>query len=535
ELSARAGRASAARATAIVRMDRPRRPAATAAGFSVLTVAVILIGSALVLRPGVAPMASRAPNGNAPAVGTPSVIHVTTADGTFRLDLDVPTSHYITTDAIAPVATLTYVGPAESATVFHAASPIGFRINEVGGNRVMGGGMDQPCLSTPLTKGTGKGYPFEKAGSPTDDPSAGFDGSWYQDPVLRLPAGQWRIMVELDAYLGGCGGAAERHQLTLSAEVTVIPFGPSNEAVRTSKADGTLRLTLTTPHGIYGPNDAIEPVATVAYLGPNAETTIYTGDPTVLFTIEELGGGRRMDPFQNLPCKHTLVDQAAPLTFSFMKSGPFGTSFDRAWYQDPVLRLPVGTWRIQARLDADTTDGTDTCGGIPHDLVVDNVIEVVAGDAPTPAPTPSPTTSAEPSAPDSTAASNPADAAVARAFVVKFEDGLATGHADQAWLWLSPWSQRAVGSLAEFGQRFARSAGAAPVEISEASQNPELLAPEFLGERAADIAASADPARTYLVSVLDPSVDGAAAGTTNLVVAPTADGTWQIWLDIAGG
>jgi hypothetical protein len=405
-LSERAGQASASRVATHVRTERPQRPATAAVGFGLLVVAVAVVGTALVLRPGIAPASSQVPSSSAPSDRSPSdaapaPIHVTTADGAFRLDLDMPSDHYSTTDAIAPVATLTYIGPDASANVFHGASIVGFQIKEVGGHRNMDGGMDQPCLSTTFMKGDGKAYPFEKSGSPNDDPAFGFDRAWYQDRTLRLPAGQWLIFAEVDIELGGCGAGAVRHQLTQAAAVIVVPDNASNGPVTASEGDDILRLTLTTPHGTYGPTDAIEPRATVAYVGPTAETTIYHGDPVVLFSIEELGGGRRMDTAENLPCNHTLVDQAAPLTFPFAKSSGPVASFDSGWYQDPVLRLPVGTWRIRAALSADTTDGTNTCGGISHNFVVDNIVEVVEGGAPSQTPPssaapPSPTVASSP-------------------------------------------------------------------------------------------------------------------------------------------
>jgi hypothetical protein len=337
-------------------------------------------GAPLPSAPAESPTSSAVPSASAsaePVVPTPSDGPVTrvTDDGSFRFELAMPSSRYTTADEIDPITTVTYLGP-NVTNVFHAASPILFRIDEVGGERVMGGGMDLPCQSTMFTNGAGKPYPFEKAGSPTDDLTTGFDRAWYEDPVLRLPAGQWRIMAQLDVTLGGCGADAERHQLTLSAQVTVVPATFGDEPVSESRYDGTLRLTLTTPHGIYGPSDAIEPIATVSYLGPDAETTIHHGGSPVLFSIEEVGGDRRMDGLMNLPCLRSTVDQAAPLTFPFVKSGGIGESFDRPWFDDPVLRLPVGTWRIRVALIADTTDGTDTCGGIPHKFDVDNVITV---------------------------------------------------------------------------------------------------------------------------------------------------------------
>jgi hypothetical protein len=82
----------------------------------------------------------------------------------------------------------------------------------------MGGAMDQPCLRTELAKGEAAVIPFGKAGSP-DNPKEGFDRAWYEDPVLRLPAGTWQIVAYFEASLGDCGG--ERHQLTVENIIVV--------------------------------------------------------------------------------------------------------------------------------------------------------------------------------------------------------------------------------------------------------------------------------------------------------------------------
>ena len=142
----------------------------------------------------------------------------TAEDASFRLELTTPQATYSPADAIEPVARMTYLGPRAAETIFHAAYPIGFRIEEVGGPRLMGGGMDQPCLRTELAKGGSAVLPFAKAGSP-DDPKQGFDRAWYEDPVLRLPVGHWRIVAYLDVFIGDCGG--ERHQLTVENVVLV--------------------------------------------------------------------------------------------------------------------------------------------------------------------------------------------------------------------------------------------------------------------------------------------------------------------------
>lgn len=140
--------------------------------------------------------------------------------------------------------------------------------------------------------------------------------------------------------------------------------------------DGMFRLELTTPRALYGPNDVIEPVATVTYLGPNRETSMYHGSSPVGFIIEEIGGDRQMDGGMDLPCLFTPTKRGFPMPYPFAKAGTTEHGFDAAWYGDPILRLPVGTWRIRAYLDIDVTHGTATCGGIHHHLDVENVITV---------------------------------------------------------------------------------------------------------------------------------------------------------------
>lgn len=157
------------------------------------------------------------------AIPTPSAspdgpVIATGEDASFRLELTTPRAEYGPDDAIEPVASVTYLGPQAVETIFHAAYPIGFRIEEVGGERLMGGGMDLPCLRTELAKSESAVLPFSKAGSP-DDPKQGFDRAWYEDPVLRLPAGTWRIIAHLDVSLGDCGG--EPHQLTVENIIVV--------------------------------------------------------------------------------------------------------------------------------------------------------------------------------------------------------------------------------------------------------------------------------------------------------------------------
>jgi hypothetical protein len=372
-------------------------------------VPVLSIGATAVLAMVVVTgLALRAP---APSVGPGGPAFATADDGMFRLELTTPRGTYGPDDAIEPVATVTYHGPKATETISHAASPIGFRIEEVGGQRQMAGGMRQPCKSTVLANGTPTTVPFAKAGSP-DNPNDGFDRAWYNDPVFRLPAGTWRIIADLLVNSGeGCGG--EPHNLTVENTIQVVaanaqvptpspsvptpspsvptpgasvptPSATTAAPVVASAADANVRLTLTTPRGTYTPVDPIDPLATVTYLGPLARETLFHAASPIGFVIEEVGGVRTMGGGMDTPCLSTELAQGASATVPFEKAGSSDNpqdGFDQAWYEDPILRLPAGTWRIIASLDVYT--GPVTCGGDGHQLTVENVI-VVVGDSPTP-------------------------------------------------------------------------------------------------------------------------------------------------------
>ena len=290
--------------------------------------------------------------------------------------------------------------------------------------------------------------------------------------------------------------------------------------------DGMFRLTLATPRGTYEPAEVIEPIATLTYLGPEASVKVFHAAQSIGFRIEEVGGPRIMGGGMDEPCLSTLLAAHVPSAVPFAKAGVPDAEFDRAWYEDPVLRLPEGTWRIIAAMDIYVGGGDLGCRGVRHQLTTENLVRVVPVNSPAGSPTPPPTASPTLSA----------DARTALATVQAYETTLAGEKSDVAGRLLSPWSRTAIGSFGTFAavERHA-AANAARVVIEPPSQDPELLGEAFLGPRAVDLAANADPSRTFLVSVRDPDVDGAAAATLNLVAAPLEDGSWRIWLDVSPG
>lgn len=366
DISARAGQATGYRADPRVGV-RPR------AGWSIgaLAVAVVVVIAGLSLRPS----SVTAPTGSGAHDSSTGPVAARADDGMFRLELVTPHGTYGPNDAIEPVATVTYLGPDVTRRIDEIPGRVIFRIEEIGGDRMMNSAVGPACHKGIVTRDVPTVIPFRKSG--TFD--TGFDRAWFDDPVLHLPPGTWRIEASLVVSLGDensiCDG--EPHDLVVTNDITVSGgSGPSPNATFGSISDGVFRLRLTTPRGTYGPADAIAPIATVTYLGPNGETAMFHGSSPVGFTIDEVGGPRQMDGGMDLPCQHTVAAKDVPLTYRFAKAGTTEHGFDAAWYRDPVLHLPAGTWRIRAYLDVDVTDGTATCGGVHHHLEVENVVTV---------------------------------------------------------------------------------------------------------------------------------------------------------------
>jgi hypothetical protein len=284
---------------------------------------------------------------------------------------------------------VTFLGPAAETAIYQAGSIVGWTIEEVGGNRTMSGAMTAPCAHAVIRRDTPLTFPFEKSGGIGQT----FDRAWFDDPVLHLPVGTWRIRafttVSADdgpapsdgsftcgtrghgmeaanviTVVGDTPPSAQPSPVpTVALSPTATPTGtaapsPSEGAVIGSVGDGIFRLDLKTPHGIYGPGDAIEPVATLFYIGPDSTVTFGHGAPTISFRIEEIGGDRRMGGFVEDVCQSTTLERGQPTTFPFVKAGTVSATFDQAWYADPTLHLPTGTWQILADLDA----YVDSCG-----------------------------------------------------------------------------------------------------------------------------------------------------------------------------
>lgn len=146
----------------------------------------------------------------------PAPVSAEASDALFVFVVRSPSDRHAALAPIEVFAEVVYQGNRNRVTISHAASPVGWQIVQLDGPAVMEGGMDMPCLQTGLVNGQVRRYDFEKAGVIEGPP---FDRAWFEDPVLRLPAGRWRVTGTFSAALGECGG--EHHGLDASIDLVV--------------------------------------------------------------------------------------------------------------------------------------------------------------------------------------------------------------------------------------------------------------------------------------------------------------------------
>lgn len=128
-------------------------------------------------------------------------------------------------------------------------------------------------------------------------------------------------------------------------------------------------LTLQAVDPEVGVDEAIGVTATLA---SQAGDTVLSGSGSgiVLFTVTRLEDGLTPGaPGVRLDCREYEVGPE-PMQVAFFKSGGFSPDderigFLRAYFNDQALRLPAGTWRIDAMTGA--TIGP-ACGGHPLSL-----------------------------------------------------------------------------------------------------------------------------------------------------------------------
>ncbi|MGI5919858.1 MAG: hypothetical protein ACOX8N_09490, partial [Christensenellales bacterium] len=77
-------------------------------------------------------------------------------------------------------------------------------------------------ITTTLVKGEPVRFGFVKSGGYSkDDPNAAFWESWFSDPEVRLPSGEFTISATVSGYFDGSDMAGKPYTLTASKTIVV--------------------------------------------------------------------------------------------------------------------------------------------------------------------------------------------------------------------------------------------------------------------------------------------------------------------------
>jgi len=140
-------------------------------------------------------------------------------DGLFSLRIEAGRARYAPNEPITILTTLRYIGDPERTTVTSSgAGLVAFRIEQLDGPIDAGPARDEDCVRFEYGRGDVEPVAFEKSGGYSNsDPNADFWRAFFQEPKLRLPAGEYRITAEASYGDPDCGGWR-----TLDASVLVV-------------------------------------------------------------------------------------------------------------------------------------------------------------------------------------------------------------------------------------------------------------------------------------------------------------------------
>jgi hypothetical protein len=93
---------------------------------------------------------------------------------------------------------------------------------EVGGHREIGPAWDTVCASARLAADSPITRPIRKSGGYSNDqPDADFYRSFFADPLVRLPAGDWDISAIAEFIDGRDCGAGDHYSMRATVRVHV--------------------------------------------------------------------------------------------------------------------------------------------------------------------------------------------------------------------------------------------------------------------------------------------------------------------------
>ena len=161
------------------------------------------------------------------------------------------------------------------------------------------------------------------------------------------------------------------------------PTGP----VSATSIQGPFDLTIRSERGQYAPQEAIGVTARLTYSGPDETIDISHdggswGGAPISFGVEEpVTGNLKLAPISDLMCAGSTLKRGSPLEVPFAKVGAFSDagplqSTYEAYFKDPLLRLPAGTWHVYALADFGLGRGC-----VDHSIKLTATITIVIPDA----------------------------------------------------------------------------------------------------------------------------------------------------------
>jgi hypothetical protein len=150
-------------------------------------------------------------------------------------------------------------------------------------------------------------------------------------PIVALLAG---------LLVGACGGDG--------------PPEPTPGAVILDGRDDGFLLVLRVAADVVDAGAPIDIAATLTWEAPAPRTTVWgSGSGPVTFNVEQIDGDIVLGGAMTADCAPHEFARLVPVAFPFRKSGGFSdddpnADFYRAYFADPVFRLPAGRWRVTA-------------------------------------------------------------------------------------------------------------------------------------------------------------------------------------------
>ena len=182
------------------------------------------------------------------------------------------------------------------------------------------------------------------------------------------------------------GGVHRRVVLVAFAVAAVVacgsppPSGSSVKPVVAKARDAQFEVLITADRERYAPGQPIQVATRLTYGGLQPQILItHGGAGPILVSLEQLDGPFDPGGGSDASCDRSVVRNGVPVDAAYKKSGgwsgedPMAGQY-KAFFADPLVRLPLGTYRFIAV--ADFYEGECGGGGPQHEIKASVTIAV---------------------------------------------------------------------------------------------------------------------------------------------------------------